>query len=369
MRFGQLEVRTIATLLLARFSLSLPDDFAADDPPDADDQPEGRPAGARARARAAAASARRSRAAAWRAASAQLTYAAQLASRPPRRGVARRRRSTYTCGSENSVSLSASTSNPRGCTTSLPSLACGDRVDRRADAEQPAARAHFDLARRRCRAARTPKPGGSAALTSASLDVRVRAQPRAALAQADVAQRAASPSRALARVRSMLLDAARFAAAASPSAPGSTRSVRARTFDRVGVAPQQLDRRPRADVHAARRAVLADARGDPAARRSSAGRAARARARRAARRRHSASAPAGSRQPPRAASTEARPAHHRRRAASLQASQETRRAAARQASRRGRSPSGTAWRRSSPTACRCSRPCSSAGSPGSSAAR
>jgi cytochrome P450 len=28
MRFGQLEVRTIATLLLSRFSFSLPDDFA-----------------------------------------------------------------------------------------------------------------------------------------------------------------------------------------------------------------------------------------------------------------------------------------------------------------------------------------------------
>lgn len=27
MRFGQLEVRAIATLILARFSLSLPDDF------------------------------------------------------------------------------------------------------------------------------------------------------------------------------------------------------------------------------------------------------------------------------------------------------------------------------------------------------
>ena len=41
MRFGQLEVRTIASLLLSRCTLSLPDGLRADDPPDADDQPQG----------------------------------------------------------------------------------------------------------------------------------------------------------------------------------------------------------------------------------------------------------------------------------------------------------------------------------------
>ena len=40
MRFGQLEVRTIATLIARRFALELPDDFKLEYPPDADDQPQ-----------------------------------------------------------------------------------------------------------------------------------------------------------------------------------------------------------------------------------------------------------------------------------------------------------------------------------------
>ena len=39
MRFGQLEVRTIATLMLARFALVATRGLPASDPPDADDQP------------------------------------------------------------------------------------------------------------------------------------------------------------------------------------------------------------------------------------------------------------------------------------------------------------------------------------------
>ena len=52
MRFGQLEVRTIATLILSRFTLSLPDGLRAGHPPDADDQPQGGSADGRARRRA-----------------------------------------------------------------------------------------------------------------------------------------------------------------------------------------------------------------------------------------------------------------------------------------------------------------------------
>ena len=44
MRFGQLEVRTIAAMILSRFTLALPAGLPADDPPDADDQPQARAA-------------------------------------------------------------------------------------------------------------------------------------------------------------------------------------------------------------------------------------------------------------------------------------------------------------------------------------
>ena len=44
MRFGQLEIRTIATLILSRFTLSPPADFRLDDPPDANHQPPRRAA-------------------------------------------------------------------------------------------------------------------------------------------------------------------------------------------------------------------------------------------------------------------------------------------------------------------------------------
>ena len=47
MRFGQLEVRTIATLILSRCTLSLPRGLPAEHPPDADDQPQAGPADAR----------------------------------------------------------------------------------------------------------------------------------------------------------------------------------------------------------------------------------------------------------------------------------------------------------------------------------
>ena len=46
MRFGQLEVRTIATLILSRCTLSLPDGLPAEHPPDAHDQPQAGPADA-----------------------------------------------------------------------------------------------------------------------------------------------------------------------------------------------------------------------------------------------------------------------------------------------------------------------------------
>ena len=51
MRFGQLEVRTIATLILSRCTLTLPRRLHAEHPPDAHDQPQVRPARARPPAR------------------------------------------------------------------------------------------------------------------------------------------------------------------------------------------------------------------------------------------------------------------------------------------------------------------------------
>ena len=181
-----------------------------------------------------------------------------------------------TRGSENSVSLSASSRKPRGCTTSLPRFGFGDGIDRRADAEQPARSRAPRPCRPRCRAAARRTPAAAPPRRRPSLDgAPARAASRRAFASS---RRAAPADPRAARRRSGRCGRAR---ALLQQLAGLRRAdvQRARVHGhRVGVLPQQLDRRPRADVHAVHVAVLARAARRSGWRRFSAGRSAPGRA-------------------------------------------------------------------------------------------
>ena len=228
MRFGQLEVRTIATLILARFTLSLPDDFelAIRQMPTISPS-DGLPMRVHARA-----------AAPPRPLAPRLTA---RGARPGRRGAQRRlarrcsagspARCRAGCGSRADAfdvdvrvgeqrQPEAFEQQPARMHDELARARLGDRVDRRADAEQAAAGAHFDLAacaaeqlhveaRRQRRARRLPCSRARCALSR---------RPRLCKLTSLSAQRA---DRARCRrCRSMRVGAARFPQQLAPPAPG-----------------------------------------------------------------------------------------------------------------------------------------------------
>ncbi len=154
----------------------------------------------------------------------------------------------------------------------------GDRVERRRDAEQPAADAHQHAARLAARAAQTLTPAGSAAGTSAARERASALSRRAALAEPHAVRRS-GPSRT-ACASTVELRARRSLRAAGRGLRGVSASRPRLHVDRVGVPPQQLDRPARRSrARCSTRAVAAERERDPARPRCRAAAAGRGRAR------------------------------------------------------------------------------------------
>ena len=222
MRFGQLEVRTIATLILSRcHARRCPTDFQLSIRQMPTISPkEGLPDGRRA----AGARSRRDR-----------------VSRPPPDGAAQRRlalhRQPVARAAARRCTLAPTPShvhvrigeqrqlqpfdrNPSGCTTSLPSLAAATAFTDAPDAEQRARRPHLHLAAFAAQQLHAEPRAAAPPSRRLRSSTRLRAQRAAALAQAHVASAAAGPAARFRRVTSMLGVAPRFPQQASPPAPG-----------------------------------------------------------------------------------------------------------------------------------------------------
>ena len=288
MRFGQLEIRTIATLLLSRFTLSLPEDFHLAIRQMPTISPKQRPADDRPRARRAPPATCPQRPDGFEPQDSSHTSRCLSAGSPDRQpvaapadGLARSRpRLRRTRAARRTASASVlPAGSPSGCTTSLPSL-CAPRP-RRTDALTPN-RPPLDAApapgRRRCAGAARRTLRRSAVFTSAR---EVHAAPASAspcLCRLASLQLQRTLLHAFGASRRMLAHPARF--------PEQLRRLRRAQLQaprlhlhRVRASPQQLHRGPCLHGDALHGPVLLHARARPCSRRSAAGRAAPARAR------------------------------------------------------------------------------------------
>ena len=256
MRFGQLEVRAIATLILVALHALAARRLPPADPPDADDQPRERAARDRPPARVSAGCAPRSSAG---------TPRARAGSRTGARSRRSRRRLRRTRAGRRTASAAARQQQPARVHDELAFAGLGDRVDRRADAEQRAARRCTCTCPPSLPSSCTSNPRRQRRCTSAALDAAPALRARLpCLLQARVGQLQRARAARSRRVDVMRSASAALPRAASAACAGLMLRAPALTSTESALPHSSLTAGHALTLTLSHGPVAPDARGDPA---------------------------------------------------------------------------------------------------------